>query len=128
CGRIGPRTGNEVRGVEAVLEIHLVGAACGAEAPLFAVVGNCQRGDRAAGVVREAGAEVRDERAASELSERAFRRAGSAVAVRVARGAASGVDGVLLVVARASAGLGHEPAWDREVVRGGACDIRKRVE
>ena len=114
---VGPRAGHEVGGVRAVFEVDLVGTPRGAEAPFLAEVIHVEAGDRAAGVVREAGAEVRDERAAAQSAEGAIRSRRGTIAVGVSGGAGTRIDGVLLVVARAAPGLGHEPAGDGQVVR-----------
>ena len=127
-GDVRPGAGHQVRGVEAVLEVHLVGPPRRPQAPLLAGVGDRQAGDRRAGVVGEAGAEEGDQRAAAQLAQGPLRAGGRAVAVHVARRAAAGVDGVLLVVPRAAPRLGQEPPGDRQVVGRAPGRVGERVE
>src|SRR5205085_12278505 len=81
---IGPR--REVGRVRAVFEIDLIGPPGRPEPPLLAGVGDVERADRPAGVIRELGSVQWDERPGAQGAEGAVRGGGGAVAVGVSRG------------------------------------------
>ncbi len=80
---VRPTNTPEVGGVRAQLEVEPVRSPCRAQAPLLAHIRDLQSMDRVAGVVRELGAETRNQRIAAQGTERALRGPRATVAVGI---------------------------------------------
>src|SRR5690606_1528725 len=86
---VHPAAVGQAGGIEAVLEVEGVDTAGRAQAPLFAGVGDVERGDFAAHVVGEGSAEAGGQRPAEQATQGAFAAAAGAEAVAVAGVAAA---------------------------------------
>ena len=116
---VGPGARGKCRGVSGVLEVETIGAGCGgvADSPLFAGVGDDERGDGTPGVVDERSANGRREGTAQQSAERAISGVG-AKAINVAGVTGAGAAGIGTVVQCAGTRFEKRPTGGKHGIGG----------